>query len=268
MELGTSDKDIMVCSTGTIGVQLPMDKIEAAIPKLAASLSPFGGDSASRAILTTDTVPKQEAIEFYVGNKVVRIGGMCKGAGMISPDMATMLCFITTDAAVKQPDLQLALRTAVNKSFNRITVDGDQSTNDTVLVLANGMAGNSPLCHKSPDWSVFVSALEKICFDLAIKIVKDGEGATKFVTVRVNGAASRSDALKAARSVAESLLVKTSWFGADPNWGRIIAAIGYAGIKMNEAKVDISFDGIKAVEGGQSLSVSYTHLTLPTIYSV
>ncbi len=241
---------VFVASTGVIGVPMPMDKISAGIAKAAASLSAQGGADAMRAIMTTDTAEKQVAIEFEADGRTVRLGGMAKGAGMIEPNMATMLAFLTTDAEVEPDALQTALSRAVSQSFNKITVDGDQSCNDTVLVMANGMAGNRALNPGHPDWPVFTSALNRATLDLALMIARDGEGATKFVTVRVCGAASDADARQIARSVANSLLVKTSWFGEDPNWGRIIDAAGYSGADLREDLVDIRFDNLTCVRNG------------------
>ena len=241
---------VFPCSTGTIGLQLPMDKIEAGI-KLAAGALAYGtGPRAAKAIMTTDTVDKQVALEFQIDGVPVRIGGMAKGAGMIQPNMATMLCFITTDAAVEPKALQACLSAAVAESFNRITVDGDMSTNDTVLLMANGAAGNKTLNPRHRQWKTFVAAVNTVTRELALKIVKDGEGATKFVTITVKGAATVADARKAARAVANSLLVKTSWFGGDPNWGRVIDAVGYSGARVKEERVNIAYDGISAVRGG------------------
>jgi glutamate N-acetyltransferase/amino-acid N-acetyltransferase len=204
--------------------------------------------------MTSDTRAKQVAVEFKLGGKVIRIGGICKGAGMIQPGMsadgkrpaamplhATMLCFFTTDAVVEAKVLQAALREAVANSFNRITVDGDMSTNDTVLVLANGLAGNRSFGLRTSDFGLFQSALTHVCLELARMIVRDGEGVSRIVTVRVNGAKSFADADAAARAVANSPLVKTSWHGGDPNWGRIIAAVGYSPATVVEEKVDIGY---------------------------
>ncbi len=248
--LGVPESRIFVCSTGTIGIPLPMDKIEAGIPKVAAALRRDGGDAVARAIMTTDTVDKQVAVEIVVDGKPVRLGGMAKGSGMIEPNMATMLAFLTTDAAVDARAWQACISAAVEESFNRITIDGDQSTNDTVLALANGAAGNSPLSPAHGDWPAFELAVKHVCRELAVKIVRDGEGATKFVTIRVQGAASDADARKAAKTVANSMLCKTAWFGGDPNWGRLIAAVGRSGAAVDQALVDISFDGLSAVRGG------------------
>lgn len=248
--LGFSEDSILVCSTGTIGVPMPMDKIENGIRAAAAELSDEGGDIAARAIMTTDTVSKQVSAEISIDGCVVKIGGMAKGSGMIEPNMATMLGFLTTDADVDPSSLQDCLSGAVRKSFNRISVDGDQSTNDTVLFLANGMAGNSRLSGSHKDWKVFTEAVDRLTLELAHMIVTDGEGATKFVTVTVKGAVSNGDALAACRAVSNSLLVKTSWFGCDPNWGRIIDAVGYSGAEVNENLVDIWYDDLCAVKDG------------------
>jgi glutamate N-acetyltransferase/amino-acid N-acetyltransferase len=230
---------------------LPMENVKKGI--LAASkiiaASAESAANAVEAIMTSDTKPKEIAIEFSLGGKKVRIGGICKGAGMIQPGMsqtgarpalhATMLCFVTTDAAIDAKTLQKCINIAVAHSFNRITVDGDMSTNDTVLVLANGLAGNVRLSPK--DLATFQSALSHVCLELAKKIVLDGEGVSRFVTVRVNGARNYADADAASRAVANSSLVKTSWFGGDPNWGRILDALGYSPAKIVEEKVDVGY---------------------------
>jgi len=254
----------LVGSTGRIGVTMPMDNIRAGIMEAAMELGTTAAhaDRAVEAIMTSDTKPKQIAVEFKLGGKTVRIGGICKGAGMIQPGMsatgarpaalpggraqalhATMLGFITTDAAVEQKVLQVALAEAVANSFNRITVDGDMSTNDTVLVLANGLAGNQAVGRVSSraDLNIFQAALNHVCLELAKKIVRDGEGVHRVVTVRVNGAKTIQDADAAARAVANSALVKTSWHGGDPNWGRIIDAIGYSPATVVEEKIDIGY---------------------------
>ena len=246
----------LVGSTGRIGLTLPMDNVRAGIIEAAVELGSTAGHAARavEAIMTSDTRPKQIAVEFRLEGRVVRIGGMCKGAGMIQPGMsvtgarpaaqplhATMLAFITTDAGVEAKALQAALREAVANSFNRITVDGDMSTNDTVLVLANGAAGNRKLTAVSADFAAFQSALGYVCLALAKMIVRDGEGVSKFVRVRVSGAKSFADADAAVRAVANSALVKTSWHGGDPNWGRIIDALGYSSATVVEEKVDIGY---------------------------
>lgn len=250
--LGVPEETVFVCSTGPIGIPLPMQKIEQGIDRLADVLSPSGGGDAAAAILTTDTVAKEAAVEVVIDGSPVRIGGMAKGSGMIDPDMATMLAFLTTDAAVDREALQECLASAVSESFNRITVDGDQSCNDTVLFLANGEAGNRALTTGSPDWGVFRDAVTHVALQLATAIVRDGEGASRFVTVTVKGAVSAEDAKRAARAVANSLLVKTSWAGGDPNWGRVIDAVGYSGAEVEEDRVDIAYDGVSAVKGGMT----------------
>ena len=251
-ELGTDEKTVFVCSTGTIGIPMPMDTVEAGIRKIVPLLRADGADDALRAIMTTDTKPKQVAVRLTIGGTTVSIGGMAKGAGMIEPKMATMLAFITTDAAVQPRALQDALARAVNMSFNRISIDGAQSCNDTVLLFANGAAGGETLDANHPDWPLFEAAVYAVSFRLATKIVEDGEGATKFVTVRVLGAASDADAELVARAISNSLLVKTSWFGQDPNWGRVIDAAGYSGAEMDQDRVDISYDELTAVRGGMA----------------
>jgi glutamate N-acetyltransferase/amino-acid N-acetyltransferase len=246
--LGLEAVDVLVCSTGTIGKALPIDRVLAGIDAAAAALSPNGGAHAAEAILTTDTRPKAAACEVALLHGTVNIGGMAKGAGMIRPDMATMLAFVTTDARVETGLLDRALRRAVDRSFHRITVDDDQSTNDTVLVLANGASGIS--VSAAEDAAVFEDALGALCRRLALEIVRDGEGATKLVRVEVNGALSDEDAERTARAVAGSMLVKSSWFGNDPNWGRIMHAIGYAGVDIDETRVNIDFADVPVVRGG------------------
>jgi glutamate N-acetyltransferase / amino-acid N-acetyltransferase len=258
----------LVGSTGRIGVTMPMDNVRAGIIKAVIGLGSTVGHAAHavEAIMTSDTRPKQIAIEFKLGGRTVRIGGICKGAGMIQPGMsatgkrpaalpnggraqalhATMLCFITTDAAVEAKVLQMALNEAVANSFNRITVDGDMSTNDTVLVLANGFAGNEKLVTRHSSLVTFQNALNHVCLELAKMIVRDGEGVHRVVTVRVNGAKTVQDADAAARAVANSALVKTSWHGGDPNWGRIMDALGYSAAKIVEEKVDIGYSSAYA----------------------
>lgn len=250
--LGIGKNLVFVCSTGTIGIPLPMNKIENALPDLAKAVSVDGGRAAAEAILTTDLVKKEIAVTLTIDGQPITIGGIAKGSGMIAPNMATMLAFITSDATVDQRSLQDCLRHAVDHSFNRIIVDGDESTNDTVLMLANGAAGNQLLHKKHPEWKKFCHAVDTVTRELAKMIVKDGEGATKFVTVTVASAASRHDARVVARSIAKSPLVKTAWNGGDPNWGRILAAIGYSGARVDGNRVDITFDKVLAVQGGKA----------------
>lgn len=242
--IGCRDEHVLVCSTGRIGVPLPIVKVEAGIKKLLKQVSRHGSHDAALGIMTSDTFPKECAVAFQARGKTFHVGGIAKGAGMIHPNMATMLAFITTDAAVPRATLQRALRHAVNKSFNRISIDGDMSTNDTVICLANGTAGKVNL-------TKFQAALDHVCLELAKMIVKDGEGVTKFVTVDVHGARNDREAEIAARSVCNSALVKTSWCGGDPNWGRIMDSLGYSRAKVVEEKVDIAYDGVPAVRGGQ-----------------
>jgi glutamate N-acetyltransferase / amino-acid N-acetyltransferase len=230
---------VLVCSTGRIGVTLPIVKIEAGIKKLLKSVSRTGAHNAALAIMTSDSRPKECAVR--VGK--FHVGGIAKGAGMIHPNMATMLSVITTDAAVPRAALQRALRIAANQSFNRVSVDGDMSTNDTVICLANGMAGKVSM-------PAFQEALNHVCLELAKMIVKDGEGVSKFVTVNVHSAANDREAEIAARAVSNSVLVKTSWCGGDPNWGRILDSLGYSRAKVNPDSVDVLYDGLPAVKGG------------------
>jgi len=258
--LGLRCRQVMVCSTGRIGVSLPIEKMEKAIAKLPVAVKPNGGRRAAEAIMTSDTFCKEFAVELELEGKTVRIGGMAKGAGMIDPNMATMLCFITTDAAIGRKHLQNALASSVDQSFNRITVDGDMSTNDTVIMLANGAAGNKPLRHPTPAFKLFQRALDHVTRNLARMIVEDGEGVTKFVEVHVNGAANLSDARKAAEAVANSTLTKCAWFGGDPNWGRIMDALGYSGARLREETVDIFYDGTIAVKGGMASKTPFAKL--------
>ncbi len=241
---------VLVCSTGTVGVPMPMDKVENGISKVVEALANDGGDAAAKAIMTTDLVDKQYAVELTIDGKQVRIGGMAKGSGMIEPNMATMLAYITTDAQVDQEALQDALSAAVAVSFNKITVDGDQSCNDTVLLFANGASGTGVLNPQHPEWESFCAAVTEVAKQLAFMIVKDGEGATKFVTVTVHGAASVKDAALATRAIANSLLVKTSWYGGDPNWGRVIDVVGYSGADVREELVDIAYNDVLMVKNG------------------
>ncbi len=250
--LGLKERQVLVCSTGRIGVPLPIEKMEVTIAELPAALHSEGSRAAAEAIMTSDTFPKELAVEITLGGKKVRIGGIAKGAGMIDPNMATMLCFVTTDAAIEKNDLQQALLASVEQSFNRITIDGDMSTNDTVIALANGLAGNAPLQIGTADYDGFQAALDYVTRNLARLIVEDGEGVTKFVEVHVNGAVSFSDARRAAEAVAKSCLVKCAWFGGDPNWGRIMDAVGYSGAKMREETMDIYYDGVIAVKCGMA----------------
>ena len=248
--LGIKPRQVLVCSTGRIGVQMPIEKIEATIATLPQTLTATGSRQAAEAIMTSDTFPKELAVEFALDGKIVRIGGIAKGAGMIDPNMATMLCFITTDAQIEKTELQQALSVSVEQSFNRITIDGDMSTNDTVIMLANGTAGNQPIRHGTTAGKTFQRALDHLTKNLARMIVEDGEGVTKFIEIQVNGAATLNDARRAAEAVANSTLAKCAWFGGDPNWGRIMDAIGYSGAKIREELIDIFYDGTIAVQNG------------------
>ncbi len=246
--LGISPEDVLVASTGVIGEQLDMHLIAGAIPELAKTLSSDAVPLAAQAIMTTDSFPKISSFEGRAGGHPYRIMGVAKGAGMIMPDMATMLCFILSDISIDSDDLKSALLSSVETTFNRISVDGDTSTNDTVLAMANGLAGNGDL--RGEDYDIFAEGLRNVMWDLARMIVRDGEGATKLVSVEVKNAFSPSDALRAVRTVANSSLVKTALYGQDPNWGRIMAALGRAEIEMREDRVDIWIDDVRIVAKG------------------
>jgi glutamate N-acetyltransferase/amino-acid N-acetyltransferase len=260
-------ENVLVCSTGRIGIPMPMKNVERGIRECAPALarSTKNSQRVAEAIMTSDTRRKEIAVEFKIGRSTVRLGGICKGAGMIQPGMivaksvatglravatarspvatrhATMLAFITTDAAIESNLLKLALEIAVAQSFNRITVDGDMSTNDSVIALANGLAGNPKFVIRHSSFVIFQCALTHVCLELAKMIVRDGEGVTRFVTLRVRGARSTRDAEAAARAIANSSLVKTSWCGGDPNWGRILCALGYSAAKVDESIVDVGY---------------------------
>jgi glutamate N-acetyltransferase/amino-acid N-acetyltransferase len=243
-------KHVLIAATGVIGVPLPMDKVRAGLPKLVKALSPQGGRAAAEAIMTTDTRPKEAALRVDIGGRPVTIGGIAKGVGMIEPHLATMFCFVATDVVIAPDALRAIVRRAVDVTFNRITVDGDQSTSDTVAVLANGVAENAPLAPGARGLRGFARALEALMQRLARMLVADGEGATRLVTVAVRGAASRRDALVAARSVANSPLVKTAIAGQDPNWGRIMMALGKSPARVEQQRVAIAFDDEPLVEQG------------------
>ena len=247
-ELGINPEDVLVASTGVIGEYLDMDLIAGAIPGLTKALTPDAVPLAAQAIMTTDSFPKISSFVGRAGEHAYRIIGIAKGAGMIMPDMATMLCFILSDININSDDLKRALLSSVETTFNRISVDGDTSTNDTVLAMANGLAGNKDL--HGEDYDIFAEGLRNVMWDLARMIVRDGEGATKLVSVEVKNAFSPSDALMAVRTVANSSLVKTALYGQDPNWGRIMAALGRAEIEMREDRVDIWIDDVRIVAGG------------------
>lgn len=244
---------IFVGSTGVIGQPLPIDCIKRALPTLLARVSRRGGGEAAQAIMTTDLKPKQVAVRARLGGRMVTVGGMAKGSGMIHPNMATMLAYLTTDAAIGRPALQAALAQSVDQSFNCITVDGDTSTNDTVLCLANGMAGNQPLKPGSANFRRFCAMVETVCRTLALKICWDGEGVTKVVRVEVRRARSVQSAKQIAQTVATSNLVKTALFGGDANWGRVMAAIGRAGVPIDPTRVSLQFGDVPMVRNGQGL---------------
>lgn len=248
--LWIAEEDVLVASTGIIGKPLPLDKIKSAIPKLVKGLSRTKERQAAEAVLTTDTHPKRIAVAINIGSRSVRIGGITKGAGMICPGLATMLCFLTTDADIELNALKCSLKSSVENSFNAITVDGDMSTNDMVLILANGLARNPKIRYQTSEHKIFNDALNYVTSYLAKEIVKDGEGATKFVEIKVNGARSSVDAKKIAKTIANSNLVKTAIAGEDPNIGRIAATAGAAGVKFNESRLDIYLNGRKIVSGG------------------
>jgi glutamate N-acetyltransferase / amino-acid N-acetyltransferase len=248
--LGCAAEEVVVASTGVIGVALPMDKLRAAVPRAAAALSREGGAEVARAIMTTDTREKRTTVELEVGGTRVRVGGMAKGAGMIAPRMATMLAVFTTDATVEPALLQDALRHAVGASLNRITVDGDTSTNDMALVMASGAAGAPAIAGPGADFEAFRDALTQAARTLAEMIVRDAEGATRFAEIRVEGARSEEDADRVARAIAESPLVKTALHGGDPNWGRILAAAGRSGVDLDASRVDIHLGDVWVAQAG------------------
>lgn len=249
-ELGVNANDVIVGSTGVIGVNLPMDKLEAGIKDAVAHLSADGSGNAGRAIITTDTHSKSVTCEFELSGKTVRMGAIAKGSGMIRPNMATMLCYITTDIAIDQALLQKAVSGCVEKSFNMISVDGDMSTNDMVIVLANGEANNAKITEENADYQIFFDKLMMLCTELAKQIAADGEGASKFLTINVKGAKSFADAKTVGMAIANSPLVKTAFFGEDPNWGRVICAVGYSGADMVPEKTVVKFGGITIFANG------------------
>jgi len=252
--LGIAPEHVVVASTGVMGVPLPMQKIEAGIRRAVRELSVTGGGAAAEAIMTTDTTPKEYAVKFTCGGKEITVGGIAKGSGMIHPNLATMLAFIATDAAISPEVLYDALRWAGDRSFNAVTVDGDTSTNDMVVCLANGLAGNEPITGQGSDFLLFRDALFEVCRELAKMIARDGEGASKFLEVRVKGANSEEDGRKIARAVAGSSLVKAALFGEDANWGRVLSAAGNAGVSFEPDKVDIYLGDLQVAARGTGLS--------------
>jgi len=251
--LGIGEQLVFLSSTGVIGVPLPMNKIEVGIPKLIEDLSSDGWMRTVEAIMTTDTFPKVEVATCRIKGRSVKICGMVKGAGMICPNMATMLSFLVTDANIKTSLLQQMLQRASEDSYNRITVDGETSTNDTVLLLANGKSAHPPLNRMDREGEIFQSMLSAVCRKLAMSVVRDGEGATKFIEILIRGGQSKEDAKLAAYAIAHSPLVKTAFFGMDANWGRILCALGHSGIEMNPNRIDVLFDRIPIVKNGMGV---------------
>ncbi len=260
--LSIPPSSVLVHSTGVIGIPLPLPKVLSGLRQAVLKLSRNGGLDAAKGILTTDTFPKYKAFPLMVGGKHAWLTGIAKGSGMIHPNMATMLVYLLTDVNIPKPLLNRALREAVRESFHRITVDGDVSTNDSVVLLANGACGNRPLQAGSKDYRLFVEALKSICLELAKAVARDGEGATKFITINIQGAKNDSDALKAGMAVAKSPLVKTALFGADPNWGRVLAAVGYSGATVEEFKASVTIGGYKLYDAGKKVAWSREKLKM------
>lgn len=265
--LGVDENSVLVASTGVIGMQLPMDRLTAGIRMMAPLLSDTqeSGTEAAKAIMTTDTEKKEVAVEFEAGGKTVTIGGMCKGSGMIHPNMCTMLAFVTTDLAISRELLQEALSQDIKDTYNMISVDGDTSTNDTVLLLANGMAGNPVITEKNEDYHAFCQALNVVNETLAKKMAGDGEGCTALFEVKIIGAESKQQAVTLAKSVITSNLTKAAIFGHDANWGRILCAMGYSGALFDPEKVDLFFESaagkLKIIENGVALDYSEEEAT-------
>lgn len=265
--LGIAEDSVLVASTGVIGMKLPIDRIKAGSAKLAEIKKDTieAGHEAARAIMTTDTIPKEIAVEFEIGGKTVTLGGMCKGSGMIHPNMCTMLGFITTDAAISKELLQEALSEDIKDTYNMVSVDGDTSTNDTVLLLANGMAGNAPITEKGEDFENFKKALNIVNTYLCRKIAGDGEGATALFEVKIVGAKCKEDAVTLSKSVVTSSLTKAAIYGHDANWGRILCAMGYSGVQFDPEVVDLWFESaagkIKIMENGVSTGYSEEEAT-------
>ena len=243
--LSIDPQDVVVASTGVIGQVLPIEPIQAGIPELVKALSADGSHAAATAIMTTDTIAKEAAAEVEIGGKTVKVGGISKGSGMIHPNMATMLCFVTTDCAISPAMLDKAIHQVTEKTFNMISVDGDTSTNDTFAILANGAAGNPEITAPGPDYDAFAEALEAVCRQLSKLMAGDGEGATKLLVCRVDGAMDLSMARTVSKSVICSTLFKAAMFGADANWGRVLCAIGYSGAAVDVNKIDVSFRSAK-----------------------
>lgn len=258
--IGAASDEVMVCSTGVIGVALPIERIAAGIPRVVEALTPTGWEAAADAICTTDAFRKMAGCHWSVGGRDARLIGMAKGAGMIHPNMATMLAFLATDACVEPSLLQGVLRAAARDTFHSISVDGDQSTNDTLILLANGEAGNNPIAPATEEARRFETAVREVCGELARMLVRDGEGATKLVTLEVSGARSDDEARQAARAVANSVLVKMAFLGEDANWGRIVAALGAAGVELRLDSCSIGFDGIRVLDTGRLVDADQARL--------
>ncbi|MBL4700316.1 MAG: bifunctional glutamate N-acetyltransferase/amino-acid acetyltransferase ArgJ [Phycisphaeraceae bacterium] len=261
-QLGIDPADVLVCSTGVIGHMLPMGKIEAGIEKLAPKLAkgPKADSATARAIMTTDLVPKSSLIRLQLGSKTIHMGGIAKGSGMIAPNMATMLSFITTDIAITPILLKQVLKRAADVSYNRISIDDDTSTSDSVLILANGQAGNRLIDKPGKNLDAFEAALTTLCKDLAYQIVKDGEGATRVYRAQISGAASLKDANRNGKTIANSPLVKTAIHGNDPNWGRLVMAVGRSGAKVKPDKLDIGIGGILLCKSGEPVQLTKAQL--------
>lgn len=258
--LKINPKSVLVASTGIIGKPFPIEKLKAAIPMLVEQLSVDGANNAARGILTTDTCPKEIAVEFRIEGTPVRLGAIAKGSGMVYPHMtlpgerhATMLCYFTSDCSISKPMLKLALSNAVKKSFNNIVIDNDMSTNDMVIVLANGLAKNNPIVRPGKSFNVFQKALTSCCMRLARELVQDGEGVQHVCEIKVTGAKTQEEARSAAKQIATSMLVKTMLAGEDPNWGRVVAAVGASGVEFSK-NLDISFDGLYILKNGKHLA--------------
>ncbi len=248
---GVTPEEALVCSTGVIGVELPMSLIRDGVEQI--ELESQGGPALARAIMTTDTRPKEAAVSFQLDGKEIRLGGIAKGSGMIHPNMATMLSFLTTDAAVEPGFLRKTLSQVADDTYNMLTVDGDSSTNDTVLLMANGAAGNAEITEGTPEAATFAEALRQICTYLTRELARDGEGASHLIVVDVDGAASVAEARMAARTIASSSLVKSAVFGTDPNWGRVLAALGRSGAAADEDKIDLFINGVCIMEAGKPI---------------
>ncbi len=249
--LNVGSEEVLIAQTGLIGVPFPINRFKRNLPKLVKRLSPDGGRAAAKGILTTDLRTKEVALSFYLGRKRVTIGAIAKGAGMVHPNMATMLCFLTTDVKITKRLLRRAVRHAVDDTFNQIAIDNDQSTNDTVLILANGEAGNSTITRVDRRYRLFRDALEEVCRYVAKELVRDGEGVTKVCTIHIAGAKRPTEAEKVARQIGTSMLFKTMLAGADPNWGRLVAAIGASGVDFDPKRLDIAFDGVPVLSHGK-----------------